>query len=108
MSILNAIGSIFLSYFLVKNMRKIPGKIENWLWIVALIGALVYFHWLLGGFHSENEKLKESQDQFSEEIEEKYKDSKQLQIEIQAQLKEVSKDLLKFLDSDLLESRLNR
>lgn len=78
-------------------MKKIVRKIENWLWIILLIGALVYFHWLLGGFHNENEILKESQEGLGQEIEEKYQRNKQLQIEIQAQLQEVTQNLLEFL-----------
>lgn len=78
-------------------MRKIYKKIENWLWIVFLIGALIYFHWLVGSLHVETEALKESQEQFGQEIEEKYQKSKQLQAEIQAQLNEAAQDLLRFL-----------
>lgn len=78
-------------------MRKVYKKIESWIWIILLIGALLYFHWLLGGFHSENEKLKESQEQLSQEIEEKYERNRQLQTEVQAQLNEITQKLLKFL-----------
>lgn len=78
-------------------MRRIYKKIENWLWIILLIGALVYFHWLLGSLHSENERLKESREQFGEEIEERYQKNKQLQSEIQAQINEVTEDFLDFL-----------
>lgn len=78
-------------------MRKVYKKIESWIWIILLIGALMYFHWLLGGFHSENEKFKESQKQLGQEIEEKYEKNKQLQTEVQAQLSEITQKLLKFL-----------
>lgn len=78
-------------------MRGIYKKIENWIWIILLIGALIYFQWLIGSLHSENEKLRESQSRFDQEIEEKYQKSKQLQIEIQARLHDITQDLLEFL-----------
>ncbi len=78
-------------------MGKIYKKLENWIWIIALIGALVYFHWLLGNFHVENENLQEAQKEFSKEIGEKYEQNKQLQSKIQAQLNKLSEELLQFL-----------
>ena len=80
-------------------MKKLYKKIENWFWVVLLIGALIYFHWLVGSLHLENEKLKEFQRQFSQEIEEKYQKNKQFQTEIQAQLSETAKNLLETLQS---------
>ncbi len=76
---------------------KLYKKIENWLWIILLIGALIYFHWLVESFHSENVKLQEAQKQLDQEMEEKYERNKQLQTEVQAQLNEVTQRLLKFL-----------
>jgi len=78
-------------------MKKIYKKIEDWIWIILLIGALIYFHWLVEGLHSENIKLEKAQKQFSSEIEEKYERNKQLQMEIQVQLDEATQSLLKFL-----------
>jgi len=78
-------------------MRKIFRKIESWLWIIALIAALIYFHWLLGNFHVENENLKETQSDFKQELEEKYQKNKQLQNEIQAQLNKITENLFEFL-----------
>lgn len=80
-------------------MRKLYKKIENWLWVILLIVSLIYFQRLVGSLHIENEALKESQRQFSQEIEEKYQKNKQLQIEIQAQLNEAAQNLLKTLQS---------
>ncbi len=80
-------------------MKKLYKKIENWFWVVLLIGALIYFHWLVGSLHLENEKLKEFQRQFSQEIEEKYQKNKELQSEVQAQISEATQNLLKILQS---------
>jgi hypothetical protein len=78
-------------------MKKIYKKIESWIWIIILIGALVYFQWLVETFHAENAKLQEAQNQFESEVEEKYQRNRQLQTEIQAQLEEATRSLLKFL-----------
>lgn len=78
-------------------MKKIYKKIENWIWIILLVCALVYFHWLVGNLHIENETFKASQKQFDSEIEEKYARNKQLQTEIQAQFNDITKNLLEFL-----------
>lgn len=78
-------------------MTKLYKKIENWLWIILLIGALIYFHWLVENFHSENIKLQQAQKQLDQEIEEKYERNKQLQTEIQAQFNEATQSLLRFL-----------
>lgn len=78
-------------------MSKLYKKIENWIWIILLIGALIYFHWLVESLHFENIKLKEAQKQFNSEVEEKYERNRQLQTEIQAQLNEATQSLLRFL-----------
>ena len=80
-------------------MRKIYKKIESWIWIILLIGALVYFQWLVETFHAENAKLQEAQNQFKSEVEEKYQRNRQLQTDIQAQLEEATQRLLKFLQT---------
>ncbi len=72
-------------------------KIEDWLWVILLVAALVYFHWLLGSLHAENEKLKDAQEEFSKEIEIRYQKTKELQAEIQSNLNETTKELLEFL-----------
>jgi len=78
-------------------MKKIYKKMESWIWIILLIGALVYFQWLVETFHAENAKLQEAQHQFKSEVEEKYQRTRELQIEIQAQLEEATRSLLNFL-----------
>ncbi len=78
-------------------MKKVYKKIENWIWIVLLVCALAYFHWLVGTLHVENETFRASQKQFSSEIEEKYARNKQLQMEIQNQFNDITKNLLEFL-----------
>ncbi len=80
-------------------MRRLYKKIENWLWVILLIGALICFQQLVGNLRSENERLEESQRQFSQEIEEKYQRNKQLQVEIQAQLNKTTQSLLEILQS---------
>lgn len=72
---------------------------ESWIWIILLISALVYFQWLVQTFHSENAKLRDVQNQFQSEAEEKYQRNRQLQTEIQAQLEEATRSLLKFLQA---------
>lgn len=69
-------------------MKKLISKIENWLWIGIFIAALLYFHWLLGELHLENGKLEDAQEQ-----------NKQIQIRVEAQLREVTQNITRFLQS---------
>ena len=80
-------------------MKKLYKKVENWLWVILLIGALICFQQLVGNLRSENKRLEEFQRQFSQEIEEKYQRNKQLQVEIQAQLNKAAQNLLEVLQS---------
>lgn len=80
-----------------RSMKKLFKKIENWIWIVLLVAALIYFQSLVQSFQSENKELKESQEQFSQQIEEKYEKSKRFQLEIQAYLNEITQTVLEFL-----------
>lgn len=72
-------------------------KIHNWLWIILLIGAIFYLHWLLVEMHVETSRLAQEYKKTKIEIEEEREKIRTLQIEFQAQIEAAIKDFIEIL-----------
>lgn len=68
-------------------------KIHNWLWIIILVGALFYFHWLLSELHIESNKLEERREGLKTELEKQREESQYLRAEFQIQFEEATDKL---------------